>query len=362
MSAGRGLLRPGLRSPVAPTHAFEPDNQAAAAPESPVPESPPSLAVGLDIGGTKIALALVDPEGGILARETMPTEAPLGFGRAVDRIAAAIERLLAHAPRPRRNATAPALAGIGIGCAGPVDPLGGQINNPYTLEGWNRCDIVSPLQRRFGVPVRLENDADAALLGEAWTGAGRGLDPVVMLTFGTGVGGAALVDGRVHRGVRGEHPELGHVPVQPDGPACYCGLGGCLESIASGTALAQAGRVHGLPDARAVFAAARAGDAAAGAILDRAREAVATAAWTIFHTLLPRRLILGGGVMDSEYAGFAEAVRRRIAPATQFTPAAVDIAPAALGNDAGLIGAARLAFAGGAGAIPREDRAGNEAR
>ncbi|HEY9171990.1 MAG TPA: ROK family protein, partial [Verrucomicrobiae bacterium] len=210
-----------------------------------------TLAVGIDIGGTKMAVALVDAAGPILARTSLATEAGQGFARAVDRLGRAINELLAQSgARPGQ------IAGIGVGCAGPVDPLRGLINNPYTLEGWDRCDIVTPLRERFGVTVVLENDADAAALGECFSGAGRSLDPVVMLTLGTGVGGAAIVFGNIYRGVNGEHPELGHLLVAPDGPACYCGSRGCLESLASGTAIGAAGKEIGLADARAVFAVA----------------------------------------------------------------------------------------------------------
>lgn len=298
-----------------------------------------TLAVGIDIGGTKMAVALVDAAGPILARTSLATEAGQGFARAVDRLGRAINELLAQSgARPGQ------IAGIGVGCAGPVDPLRGLINNPYTLEGWDRCDIVTPLRERFGVTVVLENDADAAALGECFAGAGRGLDPVVMLTLGTGVGGAAIVRGNIYRGVNGEHPELGHLLVAPDGPACYCGSRGCLESLASGTAIGAAGKEIGLADARAVFAVAAAGDRRAREIIDRACNAVATAGWTLCHTFLPQRLILGGGMMDDHFDRFAAALRTRLQPATQFTRAAVSIAHATLGNDAGVVGAAALVF------------------
>lgn len=299
--------------------------------------TPSSLAAGVDIGGTKIAVALVDPAGVIHARRTFPTEAHLGFDRAVQQLGDAIIAL-------RQSPGTTELTGIGIGCAGPVDPLAGLINNPYTLTGWDHCDIVSPLHRRFGVPVRLENDADAAALGEAWIGAGRDTNPLALLTFGTGIGGATIINDRIHRGVRGEHPEIGHIPVDPEGPPCYCGISGCLESIASGTALTAAARALGIADARELFAAADTGNPAAQAAVHRAVEATAVGAWTLCHTILPQRIVLGGGIMDTEFERFAVAVRARLAAATQFTPTSVDIVPASLGNDAGLIGAARLCF------------------
>jgi glucokinase len=295
----------------------------------------PRQLIGVDIGGTKIAVAVVDVTGQMLARTAFPTEAEQGFHRAVGRLTQAIEEVVAQAGTPP-------IAGIGIGCAGPVDPIQGLINNPFTLTGWDRCDIVSPLSEHFKVPVRLENDADAAALGECWVGAGQGASPVVMLTFGTGVGGATIQENRVVRGSRGEHPELGHLPVDAQGPACYCGSAGCLESIASGSALGQAAQAIGLRDARELFAAARDGSGPAKASVDRAVAAACTAAWTVFHTILPQRLVLGGGMMDTEFDLFAGPMRERIAKATQFTPGAVAIVPARLGNDAGIVGAASL--------------------
>lgn len=295
--------------------------------------------IGVDIGGTKLAVALVDGAGGILAQAAFATEAERGFERAVGRLSEAIEKVAAQS-----GLAVAEVAGIGIGCAGPVDPRRGLINNPYTLTGWDRCDIVTPLRQRFGVPVFLENDADVAAVGECLAGAGQGSDPVVMLTFGTGVGGAAVIGGAIHRGVQGEHPELGHVPVVSDGPTCYCGIRGCLESVASGTAIGEAGRRAGLADARAVFAASREGVGAARGIVDAVRYAVGTAAWTICHTLLPQCVVLGGGMMDEHFELFAEAMRQRIAPATQFTPGAVRFVRARLGNAAGVVGAAAVAL------------------
>lgn len=296
-----------------------------------------STAIGIDIGGTKMALALVDAHGSILKRMLLSTEAELGFQRAVDRICESIDQLMAAVGDGK-------LVGIGIGCAGPLDSLRGLINNPYTLTGWDRCDIVRPLSERFQVPTFLENDADAAALGECAAGSGRGFNPVVMLTFGTGIGGGTVVNGEVYRGVRGEHPEMGHIPIEDGGPECYCGIRGCLESIASGTAMGLAGRKLGMPDARSIFQAASNGNAAAQGVLDRAARAAAKAAWTIWHTLLPERLVLGGGMMDEHFEIFAAVIRQQLNLATQFSKTSVSVAKAVLGNDAGIVGAATLAL------------------
>ncbi len=295
-------------------------------------------AIGVDIGGTKMAVAAVDARGAILARETLPTDAAQGFGPAVARLVESIGRILQQVGWARSE-----LAGLAVGCAGPVDPAAGLINNPYTLAGWNRCDIVTPLRQQFEVPVWLENDADLAALGECFCGAGRGFDPIVMLTFGTGIGGAAVIRGEIYRGTGGEHPELGHLIVEPGGPQCYCGARGCLESLASGTAIGEVGQAADLPDARAVFAAAS-HDEAAQRIVQRAVGAAATAAWTLCHTFLPQRLVLGGGMMDDHFETFANAIDLRLNSATQFSRAGVAVVRAALGNDAGLAGAASLVF------------------
>ena len=298
----------------------------------------PSIALGLDIGGTKMALALVTEEGRILADTSLPTESALGFERALDRIATAAAKLQHSA-----GFATPSLLGIGIGCAGPVHPVRGTIHNPFTLPGWEDANIVSALRQRLGVPVFLENDADAAALGECFAGAGRGFDPVVMLTLGTGVGGAVVTGGQVFRGCDGEHPELGHVPVEPNGPSCYCGRAGCLESIASGTAIANAGRSAGFADSREVFGAAARGDQRAQAMLQRVAAALETATWTLLHAFLPQRIILGGGVAEEHFDLLVPGMRRAVAAATMAPRGRIEIVPALLGNQAGVIGAASLA-------------------
>ncbi|MBL9082751.1 MAG: ROK family protein [Planctomycetales bacterium] len=295
-----------------------------------------TIAAGVDIGGTKIAVGLVDAHGEILAQRSFPTEASLGFERGVERIVRAIDECLAEV-----GSSCEFLEGVGVGCAGPVHPKHGTIDNPYTLPTWDGVDIVSPLRATFDRPAVLENDADAAAVGEAYFGAGRGARSVVMLTFGTGVGSGVLIDGRIYRGATDTHPELGHLPFDPAGPECYCGVRGCLESLASGTAISAAGKTAGFGDARGVFAALKAGDKQARAIVDRAISAVNTAAWTIQHSLLPERIILGGGIIDEHYNLFADAVRKAVENATLNPRGCTDVQQARLGNLAGIVGAAQ---------------------
>jgi glucokinase len=188
----------------------------------------------------------------------------------------------------------------------------------------------------------MENDADAAASGEARFGAGRGSDPMVMLTFGTGIGFAAIVKGQIYRGVAGEHPEAGHIPTIAEGPECYCGLRGCFEAMASGTAIDAAGKLAGFADGRAVFAAAATGNPVAVGILDAATAATATAIWTLAHTFLPQRFVLGGGLIDDHFELFARPARDALSRAVLLPKGRVEIARASLGNDAGVVGAASL--------------------
>lgn len=300
--------------------------------------NPPNRAIGIDIGGTKITVAAIAATGQVHGRTSFATDSTRGFPTGLAELVEQVRRVLTAA-----GWDAATLAGIGIGCAGPVNPRQGTIHNPFTLPGWEDADIVSPLRKLFQVPVFLENDADAAAVGEFRFGAGRGASPLVMVTLGTGVGGAALIHGRIFRGVNQEHPEFGHLVVASEGPECSCGTRGCWESLASGTAIGTAGSAFGFADSRAVFAQAGT-DENAAAVVRRAVAATATAAWTLLHTFLPERIILGGGIGEQHFDRFAAAVRQRISTATQVPKDRVEIVKAQLGNDAGVIGAACLSL------------------
>ena len=296
-------------------------------------------AVGIDIGGTKIGVALVGIGGEILQAETFATEVAEGFGKAVERINEAISRMLS-----KQGIAKSQLAGIGVGCAGPVDAAKGRIQNGFTLPGWENQDIVTPLQQEFGCPSYLENDAAVALLGEYYYGAGQGADPLVMLTFGTGVGGAAFRQGVIWQGPNGQHPEIGHLIVDPAGPPCYCGMNGCLESVASGSALDAAAKKIGLNDARELFEESKRGEAQAKEITTRAANKVALAIWNLAHAFIPARIILGGGMMEEQFDHFYGAIRITLNKATQFDLSKLEVTTARLGNHAGVLGAASLVF------------------
>lgn len=283
-------------------------------------------AIGIDIGGTKISVAAVDVFGSIRSQFSFPTDPYACFVPAIEKMSAGIVDLA-----QRAGWRLDELCGIGIGCTGPVDPKRGTVHNPFTLPTWDDCNLIDSFKKRFEIPIRLVNDADAAALGEFQFGSGKGADPMVMLTFGTGIGFAAIRAGRIVRGVHGAHPEMGHVPILPNGPKCYCGIQGCLESLASGTAIELAGRDFGLTSTRAVFDAAQFGNADALDIVDRALSAAATAAWTILHTYLPQKIVLDGGIMQDHFEIFASALRQSIENAVLIPKGEVEVLKAELG-------------------------------
>ena len=293
--------------------------------------------VGVDIGGTKVAVAAVDPSGTICARNIEPTEPNRPFEESMDRLAKAVRDTVARAGWSLDD-----LSGLGVGCPGPLDLRAGTVHDPFTLPAWDGENLVGALRERLGLRVRLENDADAALLGEAWTGAGRGYRHLAMFTLGTGVGGAVIADGNLYRSHRGEHPELGHIPVGSGGDPCYCGHEGCLEATSSGTAITRKGRAAGFRDAPEVMARARAGDEAAGRIVQAAVAGMVSAVWTLLHTFVPERVILGGGIGAGHFDTFEPPLRGAVDRATMVDGRGISVVRAALGADAGLVGAASL--------------------
>ena len=234
------------------------------------------------------------------------------------------------------------LEGIGVGCTGPVDSARGTIHNSQTLPTWEGCNLVDALHERTSLPVRLENDADTAALGECLFGAGQGSPQVVMLTFGTGVGSSIIRNGHIVRGLNRCHAEFGHMAVARGGEMCECGMRGCLESRAGGASIAKAGKSLGFETTTAVFEAANQGDSEAARIVDAATEATGIAAWNIFHLLAPDRLILGGGMMETHFDIFADRINQILRTAVLIPFRRELVVPATLTNPAGVIGAAAL--------------------
>ena len=305
--------------------------------------------LALDVGGTKLAAGVVDPEGRVLSAERVPTPA----GPMVDgaEIWAAIGRLL---QRTFEAAGAPALAGVGVGCGGPMDWPVGEVS-PLNIHAWRGFPLRAHLADRFSkLPVRLHNDAICMAIAEHWIGAGRGTRSMLGMVVSTGVGGGIILEGRVVNGVSGNAGHVGHIVVEPEGPPCGCGGRGCLEAIARGPAIAEravaAGWVPSRTDlgatAEALAVDARKGEPAAVDSLRQAGTALGIGIASALATLDVEMVVLGGGVSMSGallYGPMHEALRRH---ATLGFTRSVPVVPAQLGSEAGVVGAAALVHGG----------------
>jgi glucokinase len=306
------------------------------------------IAIGMDIGGTHVRVGAFDGAGQLLGQNEASI-ASIGPDNGLRLIEQLIHEML-------DSVHASALSGIGIGCTGPLDIVRGLVNNPYTLEGWSNVPIVDRLNKTFNVPVHLENDADAAALGEYWQGAGRNAKRLYAVTVGTGVGTSLIVDGKIYRGVGDSHPEGGHQLIDPGGPECYCGHRGCWESLISGLAISSAARsaknnehlfALALNDPNRVTAhfiaeAARAGDPTASDIMQKAARDFSLGIINIISFFVPDVLVLSGGVMKSADL-FLPTLEKALKTPNPMVPFdRVNILPAKLGYYAGIYGGAYM--------------------
>ncbi len=318
-----------------------------------------TFAIGVDLGGTNLRVAAVSDDGRLLQKVARDTGSRRGRDAVLDEMCAAIREVVG------RHAAQSSLAGIGIGVPGIIDMETGLLRESPNLPGWHDYPVRDEIERRLKTRVVLENDANAAGLGEFWMGAARDVDDSCMLTLGTGVGGGLVLHGQLWHGMTGMAGELGHITVNPEGPPCGCGSRGCVEQYASATAvkrmaeeaigrggaaelerLARAGRLH----AGSIFELAQRGDAAAQSIYAVVGRMLGVLLAGLVNALNLPMYVIGGGVAGA-WDAFApvmiEEVRRRsfvYAATEQETRRRTQIVKAALGGDAGLIGAARVAL------------------
>lgn len=294
---------------------------------------------GIDIGGTTIKLGLVSQEGDLLEKREFPTQRDLSA--AFDDIAANMRQVLDSFPDAM-------CIGAGVGVPGPV--LNQSLVRGCVNLGWGDTEVAQELTRRMGMPVKVENDANLAALGEQWQGGGKGCRNLVLFTVGTGIGGGVICDGRIVSGATGGGGEVGHLPMpfRPDWP-CSCGKCGCLEVTASATGIIRAAREFSPfkemaeVTAKDVYDAAAAGDENAKRVVEEAGAALGTAAAIVGCVINPEMVLLGGGVsaagralLDPVEAAFKKNV---------FPPCGnVRFALAQLGNNAGIFGGAALFF------------------
>jgi glucokinase len=295
----------------------------------------------VDIGGTKIAVGMVDDGGKVVSRMEAPTD-PDRYTDSMELIAGLLRETASHARAQ--------LTGIGIGSTGPVDPVRGEFGDVDFLPGWRGKSPVQDLAEIFKVRVALENDGDAAALAEAGWGAGRDRTRLIYVTVGTGIGGGIVLDGELYRGVDGAHPEVGHHVVDPAGPACSCGFHGCWESLAAGPAMvawleshAPASYPHreGIT-ARKICELAQTGDQVALQAVEHEAYYLGLGIANLINLFTPDAIVLSGSVMKSATL-FLDRIREVIRRGCRFVPAEkTELTLASLGDDTNLIGAARV--------------------
>jgi glucokinase len=296
----------------------------------------------VDIGGTKIAVGMIDSNGKVLARLECPTDADRGYPEALRRIT---EMLRATAQTANMQ-----ISGIGIGSTGPVYPLTGEIGDVNFFPHWKGKNPVRDLGQTFQVKVAMENDADAAALGEAGWGAGQNKSRLIYVTVGTGIGTGLIVDGQLYRGVDQSHPEIGHHLIDPSGPPCLCGFRGCWESLAAGPAMvmwlegnAPPGYPHGADlTAKKICELAQQGDDWALRAVERESRYLGLGLANLVTMFVPEVIVLGGSVMKSAVL-FLGGIRKVITASCRYVPyEKTELALASLGEDSNLIGAGRV--------------------
>jgi glucokinase len=289
------------------------------------------LLVGVDVGGSKIAVLVVDAELNLIGRHTIPTSVGEP-DEAAEHIATAIDAALAAAGAARADIRA-----VGVGVPGRVDTDTGVVSLAVNL-GWHRLPLRARLEAILGVPVGIENDVRAAAAGILDRRTLGEIRDFIYLSVGTGISAGVVIDGDVHRGTRGLAGEIGHVVVDADGPVCPCGLRGCLETIAAGPAIARAAGDGRTP--ADVYADAAGGDDAAKAIVDRAGASLARAIHALVMTYDVERIVLGGGVSRAG-APFLDPILRELDAMRASSELATDMLPAdvvAVSPDGGDVG------------------------
>ena len=315
--------------------------------------------MGVDIGGTKIAVGLVDQAGAIQCQTRAPMISDQGPEAGLAAVKSVIDSL--SSATATRTKTPPAIRGIGICAPGPLDPNTGVVINPPNVLCWRNFPLAKEIAQIYHVPVRVDNDANAAALAEALWGAGRGYRKVFYTTIGTGIGTGIVFDGNIYHGRTGAAAEGGHMTIDYRGPRCGCGKLGCIEALAAGPAIARRARAKllgenrresillglagGNPDAvtsEMVAAAYPQGDVVASEVLKESIQLLAFWLGNIVDLLEPDVMIIGGGVASMLRPFFDEL--RALLPSCCVNSRCQEIPllPARYGGDAGIAGGAAI--------------------
>lgn len=314
------------------------------------------LALVADLGGTNTRVALVDDTGTTVQRQSASTQADAGRETVMESLATALQEMAA-------KAEVSAVVGVGLSVASPIDPATGEMYNPPNLhgEGWHLFSPKKYLQDRLGLPVSLANDATLGAMGEHAFGAGRGSDNMIYLTLSTGIGGGIITDGRLYTGHKGFAGEIGHLTIDRNGATCNCGNVGCLEAMASGTAvnrmarerlsageqsslLAAAGGDASAVDAKMVAEAAKAGDPLAQSLMDEVGTNLGIGIVSLMHIFDPELIVIGGG-MSRDLDMLMPRINQEIQlHAMAHLKDRRPVVKSDLGDDVSLLGAAALVF------------------
>lgn len=306
--------------------------------------------IGIDLGGTKISTALSDFEGNIVSNVVVPTKADEGEIPVLNRIISTIEEVI-----EKGKVTTGEIESIGIGSPGPLNANTGVIITTPNLP-FKDFNVTKPIKEKFDLPVYLDNDANVATIGEFMFGAGKGKKNIVFFTVSTGVGGGAIVNGNIYRGSTCNALEIGHTTVAPNGPRCNCGNVGCLEAVASGTAIGKKGqeatmtkvdtllKQYDKVTSYEVFLEADKGDEVAKDIRDEALNYLGIGVANAVSIFDPEMVIIGGGVTqvgDVLFDRVRQVVKKRCFKVMSDN---CQIVPAGLGTNAGVVGAVALAI------------------
>ncbi|MDQ2844329.1 MAG: ROK family protein [Acidobacteriota bacterium] len=300
-----------------------------------------AYSIGVDLGGTNLRVAAIDSSGQVLAKVSEPAIFDAGPEHVASDIARVVDGL-------RLKVGGDGLAGVGIGVPGYIDIDAGVVIGSANLPGFEGFPVRDRVQQHLGTPIILENDANAAALGELWMGAGKDVNDLILLTLGTGIGGGIVTDGKVLHGFKGMAGEFGHMTVFPDGNPCGCGNCGCLEKHASATAIAAMGRMmhfgREIKTAADVYALALEGNSRAKQVFESMGRALGIALANLINAFnFPLYLVSGGPLPAWDFFSpsmFAEIGKRSFT----FSRTGTRVERAKLGADAGLFGAAYLPF------------------
>lgn len=314
------------------------------------------LYVGLDVGGTSMKAGVVDDAGRPLSAVSLPTEAHRGQEFGLERMCETIRAAVAAA-----GLRLDQIAAIGVATPGTMDIPAGLMLDPPNLKPWHNVPVRRHVQDAFRLPTAFQNDANAAALGEHWTGAGKGVHSLVLFTLGTGVGGGIVIGDTALEGEHSHGAELGHMKIEMTNPRlCGCGLRGCLEAYASATSVVARAREamakdggksmlhstlqsHGDLTAKDIFDAAAAGDSLAETIVEETAFYLGVGAINAMHVINPDVVVFGGGMIAAGEP-FLERIRRHVRELAFPVPGArTQVRFAQLGSDAGYIGAAACA-------------------